>query len=173
VSRGARKKKPPAVVEAFTGRAKADTAKADAAKAGTAKADAAKTGTAKADAAKTGTAKTGTAKTGTAKTGTAKTGTAKTGTAKAGTAKVRLAEVRSHLSGTYVTQAGGTADDSAFYVRGEVGCQGPGPLAGVYGANQGDGPTQKHVHSVIRTPNGDNYGKEFIGQHCLTSPHHR
>ncbi|MFG2798455.1 DUF3500 domain-containing protein [Streptomyces pseudovenezuelae] len=103
-----------------------------------------------------------------------------TGRAKADAAKVRLAEVRSHLADTYVTWAGGTADDSAFYVRVhspvvwvEVDCQGPGPLAGAYGASQGDGPTQKHVHSVIRTPNGNDYGKELIRQHYLTSPHHR
>ncbi|WP_256979455.1 DUF3500 domain-containing protein, partial [Streptomyces sp. NRRL B-24085] len=56
--------------------------------------------------------------------------------AKADVAKVRSAEVRSHLWDTYVTWAGGTADDSAFYVRVhsrvvwvEVDGQGPGPLA--------------------------------------------
>ena len=87
---------------------------------------------------------------------------------------------RGALADTYVTWAGGTADDSAFYVRVhspvvwvEVDCQGPGPLAGAYGAKQGDGPTQKHVHSVIRTPNGNDYGKELLRQHYLTSPHHR
>ena len=100
--------------------------------------------------------------------------------AKADAAKVRMAEVRKHLDDTYVTWAGGTGDDDAFYVRVhspvvwvEVDCQGPGPLAGAYGATQGDGATQKHVHSVIRTPNGNDYGKELIRQHYLTSPHHR
>ena len=100
--------------------------------------------------------------------------------AKADAAKVRLAEVRAHLSDTYVTWAGGTGDSDAFYVRVhspgvwvEVDCQGPGPLVGAYGASQGDGPAQKHVHSVIRTPNGNDYGRELIRQHCLTSPHHR
>ncbi|MGW0707573.1 DUF3500 domain-containing protein [Streptomyces sp. NPDC002643] len=102
------------------------------------------------------------------------------GRAKADAAKVRMAEVRSHLNDTYVTWAGGTGDDDAFYVRVhspvvwvEVDCQGPGPLAGAYGATQGDGPTQMHVHSVIRTPNGNDYGKELLRQHYLTSPHHR
>ncbi|GHH26577.1 DUF3500 domain-containing protein [Streptomyces lanatus] len=102
------------------------------------------------------------------------------GRAKADAAKVRMAEVAEHLSDTYVTWAGGIADDSAFYVRVhspvvwvEVDCQGPGPLAGAYGATQGDGPTQKHVHSVIRTPNGNDYGRELLRQHYLTSPHHR
>jgi hypothetical protein len=80
---------------------------------------------------------------------------------------------------THVTWAGGIADDSAFYVRVhspvvwvEVDCQGPGPLAGGYGATQGGDPTQLHVHSIIRTPNGNDYGKELLRQHHLTSPHH-
>ncbi|WAP54891.1 DUF3500 domain-containing protein [Streptomyces sp. S465] len=102
------------------------------------------------------------------------------GRAKADAAKVRMAEVRGHLDDTYVTWAGGTGDADAFYVRVhspvvwvEVDCQSPGPLAGAYGASQGGAPTQKHVHSVIRTPNGNDYGKELIRQHYLTSPHHR
>ncbi len=61
--------------------------------------------------------------------------------AKADAAKVRMEEVRRHLDDTYVTWAGGTADDSAFYVR----------------VTQGGTPTQKHVHSSIRTPNGNDY----------------
>ncbi|WP_062643147.1 DUF3500 domain-containing protein [Streptomyces maremycinicus] len=103
-----------------------------------------------------------------------------TGRAKADVAKAALAEVRAHLDDTYVTWAGGTGDDDAFYVRVhspvvwiEVDCQAPGPLAGAYGATQGSGATQKHVHSVIRTPNGNDYGKELLRQHYLTSPHHR
>lgn len=48
---------------------------------------------------------------------------------------------------------------AAFYVRVhspvvwiEVDCQAPGPLAGAYGATQGSGATQKHVHSVVAPP---------------------
>ncbi|MFD3500465.1 DUF3500 domain-containing protein [Streptomyces sp. NPDC058678] len=102
------------------------------------------------------------------------------GRAKADVAKARMAEVRKHLNDTYVTWAGGTGDDDAFYVRVhspvvwvEVDCQGPGPLAGAYGATQGGSPTQLHVHSIIRTPNGNDYGRELLRQHYLTSPHHR
>ncbi|MER5182762.1 DUF3500 domain-containing protein [Streptomyces sp. NPDC002896] len=102
------------------------------------------------------------------------------GRAKADAAKVRMAEIRKHLGDTYVTWAGGIEDDSAFYIRVhspvvwiEVDCQGPGPLAGAYGATQGSGATQKHVHSIIRTPNGNDYGKELLRQHYLTSPHHQ
>ncbi|MFE0723369.1 MULTISPECIES: DUF3500 domain-containing protein [Streptomyces] len=101
------------------------------------------------------------------------------GRAKADVARARMAEISRHLADTYVTWAGGIADDSAFYVRVhspvvwvEVDCQGPGPLAGAYGATQGGDPTQLHVHSIIRTPNGNDYGKELLRQHYLTSPHH-
>lgn len=101
------------------------------------------------------------------------------GRAKADAAKVTLAEIRKHLSDTYVTWAGGTGDDDAFYVRVhspvvwiEVDCQAPGPLRGAYGGTEGT-PTQMHVHSVIRTPNGNDYGKELLRQHYLTSPHHQ
>ncbi|MFE9622956.1 DUF3500 domain-containing protein [Streptomyces sp. NPDC006527] len=100
--------------------------------------------------------------------------------AKADVAKMRMEEVCRHLDDTYVTWAGGTADDSAFYVRVhspvvwvEVDCRSPGPLAGAYDATQGGAPTQKHVHSIIRTPNGNDYGKELHRQHYLTSPHHQ
>ncbi|MBK3634041.1 DUF3500 domain-containing protein [Streptomyces sp. MBT97] len=103
-----------------------------------------------------------------------------TGRARADVAKATLAAVREHLADTYVTWAGGTGDDDAFYVRVhspviwiEVDCQAPGPLAGAYGATQGSGATQKHVHSVVRTPNGNDYGRELLRQHYLTSPHHR
>ncbi|RPE37415.1 uncharacterized protein DUF3500 [Streptomyces sp. Ag109_O5-1] len=99
--------------------------------------------------------------------------------AKADAAKVRMAEVRAHLDDTYVIWAGGTGADDAFYVRVhspvvwvEVDCQAPGPLRGAYGGTEGV-PTQMHVHSIIRTPNGNDYGKELIRQHYLTSPHHR
>ncbi|MEU6549279.1 DUF3500 domain-containing protein [Streptomyces sp. NPDC046915] len=102
------------------------------------------------------------------------------GRAKADVARVRMAEVRAHLDDTHVTWAGGTGDTDAFYVRVhspvvwvEVDCQAPGPLAGAYGASQGGTPTQKHVHSIIRTPNGNDYGRELLRQHYLTSPHHR
>ncbi|SFF89173.1 hypothetical protein [Streptomyces mirabilis] len=43
----------------------------------------------------------------------------------------------------------------------EVDCQAPGPLAGAYGATQGSGATQKHVHSVIRTTATTTEGSSF------------
>ncbi|MFI0821056.1 DUF3500 domain-containing protein [Streptomyces sp. NPDC021098] len=101
------------------------------------------------------------------------------GKAKADVARAKMKEVRKHLADTRLTWAGGTAADSAFYCRVhspviwiELDCQSPGPLAGAYGAKQGDPATQMHVHAVVRTPNGNDYGKELLRQHYLTSPHH-
>lgn len=62
-----------------------------------------------------------------------------TGRAKADAAKVRPAQVRSPR---------GHAARSTARVR----------APWLAGASQGDGPAQKHVHWVIRTPNGNGYG---------------
>lgn len=81
------------------------------------------------------------------------------GHAKADAAKVRMSEIRAHLDDTYAAWIGGTGDDAPFCMRVhspvvwiEVDCQAAGPLGGAYGKTRADGPTQKHVHSVIRTP---------------------
>ncbi|MFC8102693.1 DUF3500 domain-containing protein [Streptomyces sp. NPDC057363] len=102
------------------------------------------------------------------------------GRARTDAAKAKMSEVRRHLDDTHIAWSGGTGASDAFYVRVhspvvwvEVDCQSPGPLAGAYDATQGGAPTQKHVHSIIRTPNGNDYGRELLRQHYLTSPHHR
>jgi hypothetical protein len=55
----------------------------------------------------------------------------------------------------------------------EVGCQAAGPLGGAYGMTRADAPTPHHIHSVVRTPNSNDYGKELLWQHYATSPHHK
>ncbi|MCI3277959.1 DUF3500 domain-containing protein [Streptomyces cylindrosporus] len=100
--------------------------------------------------------------------------------AKADVARARMAEIRAHLDDTYAAWIGGTGDDDPFYLRVhspvvwiEVDCQAAGPLGGAYGKTRADGPSQLHIHSVVRTPNGNDYGSELLRQHYLTSPHHR
>ncbi|KAA9159082.1 DUF3500 domain-containing protein [Amycolatopsis acidicola] len=99
---------------------------------------------------------------------------------KADVAKVRMNEIRAHLTDTYAAWIGGTGATDPFYLRIhspvlwlEVDCQAAGPLGGAYGKTRADGPTQQHIHSVIRTPNGNDYGRELLRQHYLTSPHHQ
>jgi hypothetical protein len=32
-------------------------------------------------------------------------------------------------------------------------------------------PTRDHVHTVVRTPNGNDYGKDLLRQHYQAHPH--
>ena len=85
-----------------------------------------------------------------------------------GHAAVRMDEVRRHLDQTYFAWIGGTQADSVFYYRVhspviliEFDHQGPINLPG----SDRDMPVQSHVHSVVRTPNGNDYGKDLLRQH--------
>jgi hypothetical protein len=97
------------------------------------------------------------------------------GTMDDGHAKVKMAEVRAHMQETYVSWKGGTAPDSVFYYRIhspvvliEFDHQTPAGLRGQYPAGV---PFREHVHVVIRTPNGNDYGKDLLRQHYATHKH--
>lgn len=95
-------------------------------------------------------------------------------------AALKMEEVRSHLGETHFSWIGGTGDDAVFYYRIqspvlliEFDHQAPGPLgrsSDYYGG--ATGPQRAHVHSVVRTPNGNDYGKDLLAQHYATSAHH-
>jgi hypothetical protein len=83
-----------------------------------------------------------------------------------GHAKIRMEEVRKHLSDTYFAWIGGAGADAAFYYRIhspviliEFDHQTPVALPGP------KVPGRIHVHSVVRTPNGNDYGKDLLRQH--------
>jgi Protein of unknown function (DUF3500) len=85
-----------------------------------------------------------------------------------GHAKVRMDEVKRHLDATYFAWIGGTDAASVFYYRIhspvvliEFDHQRPFALPGV-SRNQ---PTRQHIHTVVRTPNGNDYGKDLLRQH--------
>jgi Protein of unknown function (DUF3500) len=89
-----------------------------------------------------------------------------------GHAKVRMDEVKRHLDATYFAWIGGTDTASVFYYRIhspmvliEFDHQRPFALPGVP-RNQ---PTRQHIHTVVRTPNGNDYGKDLLRQHYLQS----
>ena len=91
----------------------------------------------------------------------------------AGHAKVRMDEVRAHLADTRFAWVGSNDPNSVFYYRIhspviliEFDHQSPVALAG-----RGGPPTRQHIHSVVRTPNGNDYGKDLLRQHYLTHPH--
>jgi hypothetical protein len=84
-----------------------------------------------------------------------------------GHARVRMDEVRAHLDDTYFAWIGEVAEDAVFYYRVhspviliEFDHQGPIALPGPRGV-----PTRRHVHTVVRTPNGNDYGKDLLRQH--------
>ncbi len=33
------------------------------------------------------------------------------------------------------------------------------------------GPNMEHIHTIVRTPNGNDYGKDLLRQHYLQHPH--
>ena len=77
---------------------------------------------------------------------------------------------------TWFTWIGGSQPDSAFYYRVqspviliEFDHQRPANLRGF--ASDPDKPTQQHIHCVVRTPNGNDYGKDLLRQHYLAHPH--
>jgi hypothetical protein len=91
-----------------------------------------------------------------------------------GHARVKMAEVRDHIDETYFAWIGGTDDDSVFYYRIhspviliEFDHQNPANLDHLYPPV----PTREHIHSVVRTPNGNDYGKDLLRQHHEQHPH--
>jgi hypothetical protein len=90
-----------------------------------------------------------------------------------GHARVRMSEVEKHLDHTYFAWIGGTGPESVFYYRIqspviliEFDHQTPVALGG-----RGSPPTREHVHSVMRTPNGNDYGKDLLRQHYENHKH--
>lgn len=92
-----------------------------------------------------------------------------------GHAKVKMAEVEKHLDKTYFAWIGGTEDASVFYYRIhspviliEFDHQRP---AGLRSIMKDHSPNKEHVHVVIRTPNGNDYGKDLLRQHYAIHKH--
>jgi hypothetical protein len=83
-----------------------------------------------------------------------------------GHAKIRMAEIEAKLDETYFAWIGPVADDAVFYYR----IQSPVVLIEFDHqlpiALPGDRvPSRRHVHTVVRTPNGNDYGKDLLRQH--------
>lgn len=92
-----------------------------------------------------------------------------------GHARIRMDEVRRHLDRTYFAWIGGMAPDDVFYYRIhspviliEFDHQSP---AGLRHINQPGKPNREHIHAVVRTPNGNDYGKDLLRQHYQQHPH--
>lgn len=95
---------------------------------------------------------------------------------KEGHAKVRMEEVRKHLDRTHFAWIGDSAPESVFYYRIhspviliEFDHQRPANLRHL--ARDPMQPNREHIHAVVRTPNGNDYGKDLLRQHYEKHPH--
>jgi hypothetical protein len=92
-----------------------------------------------------------------------------------GHARVKMEEVQRHLDRTTFAWIGETKPDSVFYYRIhspviliEFDHQSPVGLRTPGGSNL---PNREHIHVVVRTPNGNDYGKDLLRQHYQQHPH--
>ena len=90
-----------------------------------------------------------------------------------GQAAIRMEEIRRHLGETHFAWMGGFGEDSAFYYR----LHSPVILVefdhqrGIVFDN--DAPSRTHIHTVVRTPNGNDYGRDLLRQHHEQFDHSR
>ncbi len=89
-----------------------------------------------------------------------------------GHAAVKLTEILRHWQDTYFAWVGQTDEDSIFYYRIqspvvliEFDHQLPVALSGP------TVPSRDHIHTVVRTPNGNDYGRSLLQQHLAAYPH--
>jgi hypothetical protein len=94
-----------------------------------------------------------------------------TGRLRPGHAEIRWAEAKRYLSRTYFAWIGPFDETSPFYYR----ILSPVILiefdhqSGIVYDN--DAPSRDHVHTVVRTPNGNDYGKDLLRQHYVRHDH--
>jgi len=88
---------------------------------------------------------------------------------------IRMAEVEMHLDDTWFAWVGETEEDSVFYYRVqspvilvEFDHEVPVGLTHMYERGV---PYKEHIHAIVRTPNGNDYGKDLLRQHYLAHPH--
>jgi hypothetical protein len=89
-----------------------------------------------------------------------------------GHARVKMDEVRQRLNQTYFAWIGSNDHNGVFYYRIhspviliEFDHQSPVALS------RSRVPTRQHIHTVVRTPNGNDYGKDLLRQHYDLHPH--
>lgn len=82
-----------------------------------------------------------------------------------GHAEIRLDEVKAHLHETWFAWMGRCDAENPFYYR----VHSPVILiefdhqSGI--ALDNDGPSRNHIHTLVRTPNGNDYGNDLLRQH--------
>jgi hypothetical protein len=91
-----------------------------------------------------------------------------------GHAKVKMRDVERFIDDTWFAWVGGYEDDSVYYYRihspvilVEFDHQKPVGTRQLYGREV----HRQHVHAVVRTPNGNDYGKDLLRQHYEEHTH--
>ena len=83
----------------------------------------------------------------------------------------RIEEVERHLDDTHFCWIGGTGEDDTFYYR----IQSPVVMiefdhhSGVFLTNEL--PAKFHIHTIVRTPNGNDYGMDLLRLHYARDHH--
>jgi hypothetical protein len=94
-----------------------------------------------------------------------------TGKLRSGHAELWLDSVRHRLDDTYFMWMGGTGPEDVFYYRIHS------PVIMIEFDHQpgiafdSNEPTRAHIHTVIRTPNGNDYGRDYLRQHHARFDH--
>jgi hypothetical protein len=93
-----------------------------------------------------------------------------------GHARIKMDEVKRHIDRTFFAWIGGADSSSVYYYRIhspviliEFDHQRPANLARF--AKDPKMPTRQHIHCVVRTPNGNDYGKDLLRQHYESHLH--
>ena len=83
--------------------------------------------------------------------------------------------IAAHLERTTFAWIGQVEADAVFYYRIhspviliEFDHQNPVGTRSLHPARQ---PTRDHIHTIIRTPNGNDYGRDLLRQHLEAHPH--
>ncbi|QDV22361.1 DUF3500 domain-containing protein [Aureliella helgolandensis] len=87
-------------------------------------------------------------------------------------ARVKMEEVKQHLDRTHFAWIGGATDESVYYYRVHS------PVVLIEFDHQSRvapfrsrEPSRDHIHAVLRTPNGNDYGKDLLRQHYEQHEH--
>jgi hypothetical protein len=93
-----------------------------------------------------------------------------------GHARVKMNEVKAHLDRTYFAWIGRTEPGSVFYYRIHspvilIEFDHQRPVGRRHLVADPRLPDVQHIHTVMRTPNGNDYGKDLLRQHYLLHPH--
>ncbi len=88
--------------------------------------------------------------------------------------QIKMEEVTLHTDNTWFSWVGETTEDAVFYYR----IHSPVVLiefdhqrvVGIPNSDDGK-PSKNHIHTVVRTPNGNDYGKDLLRQHLESHNH--